>query len=77
MESKTEPQMDDLVKSISELVEEQELITERIGSINCTTERSDRQLAKLRSLKNALTQDLLTVRTRVTDLLNDTEVVGV
>jgi len=31
---------------------------------------------KLHSIKTALMQDLLTVRTRVTDLLNDTEVAG-
>jgi len=53
-------------------IKEQALIAERIGSMRHATEQSDRQLAKLRSLKTALMQDLLTGKKRVTHLLEKT-----
>jgi len=49
-------------------------IQRQISSPAATAESGTRTLAKLRSLKTALMQDLLTGRKRVTDLLDNTEV---
>jgi len=49
-------------------------IQRQISSPAATAESGTRTLAKLRALKTALMQDLLTGRKRVTDLLDNTEV---
>jgi type I restriction enzyme S subunit len=48
---------------------EQDEIATRISKISATVNASERQTGKLRSLKNALMQDLLTGKKRVTPLL--------
>jgi len=55
-------------------VDEQSVITKRIKSVRDAINRTDTQLAKFRSLKTALMQDLLTGKKRVTPLLEKTEV---
>ena len=54
--------------------EEQSLIAGRLDHISNESNKSTTVLAKLRSLKTALMQDLLTGRKRVTELLNNLEV---
>ena len=49
-------------------------IQRQISSPSASAESGTHTLAKLRSLKTALMQDLLTGRKRVTELLNDSEV---
>ncbi|KAF5415772.1 MAG: Type-1 restriction enzyme MjaXIP specificity protein [Candidatus Methanogaster sp.] len=53
---------------------EQKAIVLIIESTDASLDELQRQLVKLRSLKTALMQDLLTGKKRVTALLNDTEV---
>lgn len=55
--------------------EEQLKIANRLSTHQSEIEKSESYLSKLRSLKTALMQDLLTGMKRVTDLLN-VEVVG-
>jgi type I restriction enzyme S subunit len=58
------------------LVPEQERISAISDELAIASDIEMRNLSKLRSLKTALMQDLLTGRVRVTPLLNDTEVMG-
>ena len=52
---------------------EQARIADKLDQMSTVTKRSVETLEKLRSLKTALMQDLLTGKKRVTALLNDTE----
>jgi type I restriction enzyme S subunit len=58
-------------------VEEQKIIISSITRLNETSENQEKHLVKLRSLKTALMQDLLTGKKRVTALLNGMEVTTV
>ncbi|MEK7290264.1 MAG: restriction endonuclease subunit S [Planctomycetota bacterium] len=54
-------------------ISEQKAIAHTIGSIDFSLDELERKLAKIKSLKNGLMQDLLTGRKRVTALMKDTE----
>ena len=54
-------------------ISEQKAIVRIIKSTDASLDELQRQLVKLRALKTALMQDLLTGKKRVTGLLNDTE----
>jgi len=56
-------------------ISEQKMIARIIESTDASLNELQRQLVKLRSLKTALMQDLLTGKKRVTALLNDMEIV--
>lgn len=55
-------------------VDEQRRISQVLLHVDKTLHQFQKDLAKLRSLKTALMQDLLTGRKRVTELLNNPEV---
>ncbi|MCX7571291.1 restriction endonuclease subunit S [Tumebacillus sp. DT12] len=63
-----------LLISLPRTVTEQKKIIDHIASVSQSIHAADKSLQKLRSLKTALMQDLLTGKKRVMPLLNDTEV---
>ncbi len=70
----SQPELEELIVPVPQQIEEQSKIVDSVLSCEQAIRHSERERQKLRSLKIALMQDLLTGKKRVTALLNDTEV---